>query len=78
MDVTPTVAQLCFRLAVLSADLQKQVKSLNKRVGFDESLCECIVEPKEKKKKEKQGHLKKKQMEFNEIIESAIEFELLD
>ena len=81
MDVTPKVAQLCFRLAVLSADLQKQLDALNKRIGFDEAQC-IVLDPALQnivdKKKDKERHLKRWKVQLKDIIDSSIEFERLD
>ena len=79
MDCTPRLAQLCFSLAVLSADLTRQVDALTNRLGCptDECLTPAthnIVD----KKKEKQRHLKKWSVTLKEKIDDAIEFEELD
>ena len=78
MDVSPRIAQLCFRLAVLTADLNKQLDALNKRIGFNQEEC-IVLDPALQnvvnKKKVKQRHLKSWKVTLREIIDTPIEAE---
>lgn len=79
MDCTPRIAELCFRLAVLSSDLDVQLASLAKNLHVEDLLVlrsapENIVD----RKKEKLRHKKRWKIQLKDVLDSAIEFESLE
>lgn len=79
MDCTPRVADLCFRLAVLTSDLNTQLASLAKHLHAEDILVlrnasENIVD----RKKDKERHKKRWKIQLKELLNSEIEFESIE
>ena len=80
MDCTPRVAELCFRLSILSSEVKEQLDKLNKRIGFNPEtnlLQEPLLQSKKPLKK-KHNKSKPWKIELKEIITTPIDAELLD
>ena len=79
MDCTPRVAELCFRLSILSSEVKEQLEKLNKRIGFnpETNLLEEPLLQSKKPKKKKHNKSKPWKVELNEIISTPIDAEQL-
>ena len=83
MDCTPRLAQLCFSLAVLSADLTRQLDSLSRRLGCPPPSDDCLVLSDAPynivdRKKEKEHRKKQWKVTLKEHIDLPIEYDTLD
>lgn len=77
---TPKIAQHCFRLAVLTADLNKQIDKLQQRLHLETDIIvlNAAIENIVCRKKEKEHRKKQWKVELKDILETGIEYETLD
>jgi hypothetical protein len=77
---TPRLAQLLLRLATQSSELQKNIETLNKRLGLDSDVL--VLQPAVNnivdRKKEKERHKKRWKITIKEVVDSGIEYDTLD
>jgi hypothetical protein len=76
---TPKIAQHCFRLAVLAADLNKQIGKLQQRLHLNQEIIvlNAAIENIVDKKKEKENRKKEWKVTLKEIIDTGLEYEEL-
>ena len=76
---TPKIAQHCFRLAVLAADLNKQIEKLQRRLHLETDIIvlNAAIENIVDKKKEKENRKKRYKVELKDMIDTGLEYEEL-